>query len=154
MSLYCPALCRGALWVIGLGTSGLTLVSCFGGGVVRLGRTLCFLLGFSAGTVCVSEGGERGRGVFTSPVMVVLAVMELFGQRRLCLYSLSVGSMCMPLRKSRLRLWALKGAVVGPLGLLYSLGGLCVRFVSGCAHRRRSEVCSRGVTGTSRCRGP
>ena len=124
--------------MIALGASGLTRVFCFGGRVVRLGWTLSFVLGFSAGTVSVPGGGERGRGVFTLAAtrgrgvftlaaMVVLAVMGLFDQRRLCLCSLLVGSVCMALRKSRLRLWVLRAVVVGPLGLLPSLWD----FVSG-----------------------
>ena len=70
--------------MIGLRASGFTVVSCFGGGLVRLGRPLRFMLGFSAGAVCVSERGERGRGVFPSAAVVVVAVIGLFVQRRLC----------------------------------------------------------------------
>ena len=91
---------------------------------------------FLRGDCMRPRGGERGRGVFTLAAtrgrgmfilaaMVVLAVVGLFDQRRLCLCSLLVGSVCMALRKSRLRLWGLGAVVVGPLGLLHSLGGLC-----------------------------
>lgn len=107
--------------MIGLGMLGFIGGSCFVGGLVWLGRPLCFMLGFPAGAVCVSEIGERGRGVFPSAAMVVVAVVGLFVQRRLCVCPLLVASVCMALRKSRLRLWVLQGAVVGPFCFMRSL---------------------------------
>ena len=70
--------------MIGLWMLGFIVGSCFVGGLVWLGRPLRFMLGFRAGAVCVSEICERGREVFPSAAMVVVAVVGLFVQRRLC----------------------------------------------------------------------
>ena len=86
-----------------------------------VGEATVFYAWFSPGAVCVSEIFERGRGVFPQAAMVVVAVVGLFVQRRLCVCPLLVASVCMALRKSRLRLWVLQGAVVGPFCFMRSL---------------------------------
>ena len=66
--------------MIGLGMLGFIGGSCFVGGLVWLGRPLCFLLGFPVGAVCVWGIFERGRGVFPSAAVAIVAVIGLFVQ--------------------------------------------------------------------------
>ena len=99
-------------------------------------------------------GGVRGRGALPLPVMAAVMVIRRSFQRRLCLCSVFVFSVCRTFWRPRLRLWIFRGAVMASMGLLPSVTEVFARYASDCAQCQPSLVCSRGWVGLSKCPAP